>query len=309
MIRQHLAGELTVGAYPLLLDETCCFLAVDFDKKTWQEDAAAFLGTCQELNVPAALERSRSGNGGHVWIFFDRAIPAVTARKLGCAILTRTMERRHQVGLEEAIDSLNPKRIGLIDMQGDETEIIEGVCQYKIGLRDETPYYTKADGTSVAGAWMPVFSVQGTERLLTQWFVYADGSARVGADGPIVPMEETIQRFEDGNIVTSIDSGTWVNIEGLGRFRAENLRFHVAGSERIREARNRIVILQGGIGAVQECRNRYREYEQNPTDEARERLRQAYEAVPKHMQRFCGDMDSKDWPIRRILYGEPEGDG
>lgn len=100
VVRQHLAGELTVGAYPLLPDETCWFLAVDFDKKTWQEDAAAFLGTCQELDVPAALERSRSGNGGHVWIFFDRAIPAVTARKLGCAILTRTMERRHQVGLD-----------------------------------------------------------------------------------------------------------------------------------------------------------------------------------------------------------------
>jgi len=100
VVRQHLAGELTVGAYPLLPDETCWFLAVDFDKKTWQEDAAAFLGTCQELEVPAALERSRSGNGGHVWIFFDRAIPAVTARKLGCAILTRTMERRHQVGLD-----------------------------------------------------------------------------------------------------------------------------------------------------------------------------------------------------------------
>jgi superfamily II DNA or RNA helicase len=100
VVRQHLAGELTVGAYPLLPDETCWFLAVDFDKKTWQEDAAAFLGTCQEFDVPAALERSRSGNGGHVWIFFDRAIPAVTARKLGCAILTRTMERRHQVGLD-----------------------------------------------------------------------------------------------------------------------------------------------------------------------------------------------------------------
>ncbi|MBZ5667642.1 MAG: DEAD/DEAH box helicase, partial [Acidobacteriia bacterium] len=100
VVRQHLAGELTVGAYPLLPDETCWFLAVDFDKKTWQDDAAAFLATCRELNVPSALERSRSGNGGHVWIFFDRAMPAVTARKLGCAILTRTMERRHQVGLD-----------------------------------------------------------------------------------------------------------------------------------------------------------------------------------------------------------------
>jgi hypothetical protein len=50
--------------------------------------------------VPAALERSRSGKGGHIWIFFDRALPAVTARKLGCVILTRTMERRHQIGLD-----------------------------------------------------------------------------------------------------------------------------------------------------------------------------------------------------------------
>lgn len=109
VVRKHLAGELTVGSYPLLPDETCWFLAVDFDKKTWQEDAAAFLATCQELDVPAALERSRSGNGGHVWIFFDRAIPATTARKLGCAILTRTMERRHQVGLD-SYDRLFPNQ-------------------------------------------------------------------------------------------------------------------------------------------------------------------------------------------------------
>ncbi len=100
VIENHLLGNETIGVYPLLPDETCWFLAIDFDKKTWQEDSRAFLDTCQELNVPAALERSRSGNGGHVWIFFDRAIPAITARKLGCVILTHTMERRHQLGLD-----------------------------------------------------------------------------------------------------------------------------------------------------------------------------------------------------------------
>jgi len=100
VVRGHLVGEHTVGLYPLLQDETCWLLAVDFDKKTWQQDAAAFLASCHELDVPAALERSRSGNGGHVWIFFERAIPATTARKLGCVILTRTMESRHQVGLD-----------------------------------------------------------------------------------------------------------------------------------------------------------------------------------------------------------------
>ncbi len=75
VVRGHLVGDNTIGIYPLLQDETCWFLAVDFDKKTWQKDATAFLAVCGELNVPAALERSRSGNGGHVWIFFDHQFP------------------------------------------------------------------------------------------------------------------------------------------------------------------------------------------------------------------------------------------
>ena len=100
VIRSHLTGEVTIGVYPLLLDETCWFLAADFDKKAWQEDAAAFLASCRDWDIPAALERSRSGKGGHIWIFFERAVAAALARKLGSALLTRTMERRHQIGLD-----------------------------------------------------------------------------------------------------------------------------------------------------------------------------------------------------------------
>lgn len=100
VIRQHLTGKKTVGIYPLLVDETCRFLAADFDKKTWQEDSLAFLATCQRAGVPAYLERSRSGNGGHVWMFFESPVTAVLARKMGCALLTQTMERRHQLGLD-----------------------------------------------------------------------------------------------------------------------------------------------------------------------------------------------------------------
>ena len=96
----HLTGKQTVGVYPLMQDETCWFLAADFDKAGWQADARAFLDVCAEWKIPAALERSRSGRGGHVWVFFDGAIPAVLARKMGAAILTRAMERRHQVGLD-----------------------------------------------------------------------------------------------------------------------------------------------------------------------------------------------------------------
>jgi len=106
VIRWHLSGRdaasrgFVMGVYPMLKDETCFFLAADFDKAHWEEDAAAFLQTCRRLNLPAALERSRSGKGGHVWLFFEEAIPATLARRLGSHILTETMERRPEIGLD-----------------------------------------------------------------------------------------------------------------------------------------------------------------------------------------------------------------
>lgn len=106
VIRCHLSGQddhgrdFVMGVYPMLLDETCFFLAADFDKTNWREDARAILATCERLHLPAALERSRSGNGGHVWIFFDEPVPASLARKLGAHILTETMESRPDIGLD-----------------------------------------------------------------------------------------------------------------------------------------------------------------------------------------------------------------
>ena len=91
-------GDFVAGVYPLLPDETCWFLAADFDEESWAADALAVLETCQAKGVPAALERSRSGNGGHVWIFFSEPVSARTARQLGAAMLTETMERRPEIG-------------------------------------------------------------------------------------------------------------------------------------------------------------------------------------------------------------------
>src|SRR6266545_3694099 len=108
-IRDHLLGKETIGVYPLLQDDTCWFVAVDFDKKSWGADACAFLKMCQETGVPASLERSRSGNGGHVWMFFASPVQAALARKLASALLTRTMERRYAMGLD-SYDRLFPSQ-------------------------------------------------------------------------------------------------------------------------------------------------------------------------------------------------------
>lgn len=109
VIRQHLNGHVTIGAYPMFQDETCYFLAVDFDKYTWQDDVKAFINTCKQNNIPASLERSRSGNGGHVWIFFSEPVRAVVARQMGTALITETMNQRHQLDMK-SYDRLFPNQ-------------------------------------------------------------------------------------------------------------------------------------------------------------------------------------------------------
>ena len=98
-----------MGVYPLLQDESCFFLAADFDKADWREDVNAVARTCGDLRLPAALERSRSGKGGHLWWFFAEAIPGTLARRFGSHILTETMEPQPEVGLD-SYDRLFPNQ-------------------------------------------------------------------------------------------------------------------------------------------------------------------------------------------------------
>lgn len=92
VIYDHLTGKHTAGLYPLLNNDHCWLLAVDFDKSDWKLAVAAFSGACAAWNIPCAVERSRSGNGAHIWIFFDSRIPAQDARRLGFALLDSAME-------------------------------------------------------------------------------------------------------------------------------------------------------------------------------------------------------------------------
>jgi len=105
----HLVGKHTVGVYPLLPDDTCWFVAADFDEAAWKDDVLAFSETCRNAGLPVAVERSRSGNGAHAWFFFAEPISACHARRMVSFLLTETMSRRHELSLQ-SYDRLFPSQ-------------------------------------------------------------------------------------------------------------------------------------------------------------------------------------------------------
>lgn len=109
VIVRHLKGEITAGVYPLLADDRCYFLAIDFDDEDWRGDAQAVMQTCQMNGLPAALEISRSGNGAHLWLFFANPTPARDVRRLGTALISATCDRTRQLKLT-SYDRLFPNQ-------------------------------------------------------------------------------------------------------------------------------------------------------------------------------------------------------
>ncbi|MDA8358049.1 MAG: DEAD/DEAH box helicase family protein [Actinomycetota bacterium] len=109
VVDEHLRGRISAGVYPLFVGDRCWFLACDFDKGSWALDALAFLDVCNDVGVPACLERSRSGNGAHVWVFFEEPVEAAVARRLGSGLLRETMALRAEVDLT-SYDRLFPSQ-------------------------------------------------------------------------------------------------------------------------------------------------------------------------------------------------------
>lgn len=127
VVRNHLMGfdpekrscrgsprEFVIGVYPHLKDETCWFLAADFDKESWMADVTAFRKTCRRFKIPMAVERSRSGQGAHTWIFFSEPVPVSAARRLGSFLLTETLDFHPELGFE-SYDRLFPNQDFLVE--------------------------------------------------------------------------------------------------------------------------------------------------------------------------------------------------
>ncbi|MBI4595738.1 MAG: DEAD/DEAH box helicase family protein [Candidatus Tectomicrobia bacterium] len=87
--KKHLLGQHVVGIYPILPDNTSYFIAADFDGENWLADSRAYLSECRLLGLSAYLERSRSGSGGHVWIFFSKPYPCYKSRQMALEVIRK----------------------------------------------------------------------------------------------------------------------------------------------------------------------------------------------------------------------------
>jgi hypothetical protein len=201
----------------------------------------------------------------------------------------------------EALRHWNPELRDLVDLEGESTELRGKVRFAKLPALDGVPFRTTDSGESVFGREVPVVVSERDVRRLTRWFVYADGTSRIGPDGKLVELAAAIDSVSAGIVDTRIRDGAWVHIDGLGRARFSRGHWFAKPQARVAEQKDHLAILRGDAGAVARCRECMQDHERAPSGASLERLREAYLAVPEHLRMYCGTMDTKDFAIRAAL--------
>ncbi len=200
-----------------------------------------------------------------------------------------------------AIRHWNPALSNLVDLQGEDTELRGKVRWAKLPILDAVPFRQDGGGNLILGQHTSIFVGTPREPRLTQWFVFADGMSRLGPEGELVQLEAVEQEVLAGRAFCSIPDGAWLEVDGLGRARLTEGRWFVDPQELIKEQRDRLTQLQGRPSAVQQCAEAWQDYQREPSPASLEIVRERYLAVPVHLRMYCGDMDTKDYPIRAAL--------
>ncbi len=170
------------------------------------------------------------------------------------------------------------------------------------------PYRVSLANDEIEAKELPVLEVVAGGYRLRRWFIYADGLSQLGYAGELMPLEAVGRMFKRGPVDVVGAGSAWVTLDGLGRFQTGEGYWHIKPEERIREASDLLDQVNGGQGTHFRCVEALRVYQEHPSPEQREVLRAAYEAVPEHLRMYCGNMDTKDGPIRRILSGSQDQD-
>ena len=148
--RKHLLGQQTVGIYPILHDDTSFFIAADFDGDHWLQDAKSFIVECRVAGLETCLERSRSGRGGHVWIFFENPYPCYKSRQIALELIRRAF-RLSEFDKEVSFDRLFPNQDSV--PKNGFGNLIALPLQGKAVMQNNTVFIDPETGASYPDQW------------------------------------------------------------------------------------------------------------------------------------------------------------
>lgn len=210
--------------------------------------------------------------------------------------------------VKQAIKHLNPGMSNQFDMNGSETEMFGQMPVAKMPragygtYHDPNPmpfFRSRIKGTTKWGFW------QGSGQTdLVSISIFMDGKIRINGSG--APIEMSWEEFQEDRRLVSADEGDRIRIAGLGEFVADKIELQVLPDGIRAELEMARGQLDGGESLMRLAAKAYRRYADDPTQATLEELREAYETVPEHLRMYCGDMDTRDIPIRIALYGEEE---
>jgi hypothetical protein len=204
---------------------------------------------------------------------------------------------------EAILQSLNPSMSDLLDMHGSDTEVRGKVRHAKLGLSDKKPYRKDAiRSEDIVGDSVPILRIVGDTYELTRLVVFTDGVCQIGSSPQLIPLDDVQSLYEAKQICNKAPAGSRIVVPNLGSFRNTEDFGSVSVQARIGEIRDKLDVLNGKPSVIRTCIKVFENYTQEPSQQAREALRQAYEAVPEHLRCYCGDMDTKDTAIRTALY-------
>jgi hypothetical protein len=166
-------------------------------------------------------------------------------------------------------------------------------------------YREDENGQPIWAEKLTLFSKIEEGYKLVHWFIYADGYSHLDMED-MFPLEQVIDTIRSGSYTCKLPDGAELELGLLGSCRLVNGNWQVELEDRIGEARDLLCQLQSKPGLVEQCRQRFQEYLEQPDASSKRALLRAYEAVPSHKREFCGDMDVQDIPIRMALYGRQE---
>jgi len=214
--------------------------------------------------------------------------------------------------VQSVVKTLNPRLENLYDCHGRDTEEIGGVRYAAVNTDSPRPWKADPPITPLVrgmfGDSLRHFEVRdGALHLVTIQLFKDDTAVIFGAGEPqTLASAELLKQLENRERFRLPDPGESAVIEGLVTFTVGNWEYRVEPNELVAEFHDLHARVQGRLGAIQECVRAYEEYVATPSAQNREHLRAKYEAVPGHFRMYCGDMDTKDIPIRMILYGQGE---